>query len=100
MLQKLQGGNTSPLRPAGRKPGGAYSQGQEAGRYGKGYTSSVDGMCSNAWGRSRRKGGRSDNGLNPPSLTGSRLKGYRITPPVKLHVVVAGDRDGSEVQIP
>ena len=48
MLQKLQGGNTSPLRPAGRKPGGAYSQGQEAGRYGKGYTKGANGTYSTA----------------------------------------------------
>lgn len=61
--------NLSSLHPAGLAPGGAYSQGQEAERYGKGYTSSADGMCSNAWNRSLRRGGRSDNGLTPFTTT-------------------------------
>lgn len=38
----------SPLHPAGLAPDGAYSQGQEAGKYGKGYTSSADGTYSTA----------------------------------------------------
>lgn len=65
MLQKLQGGNTSPLHPAGLAPGGAYSEGQEAGRYGKGYTNGADGTYNTAWGHSQRKGDLSENGLGP-----------------------------------
>lgn len=57
MLQKLQGGNTSPLPPAGLAPGGVSGyRGPEAGLCGKAYTNDGSGRCGIGRARSWRRG--------------------------------------------
>lgn len=56
MLQKLQGGNTSPLHPAGLAPGGVFPRMREAAVYGKGHTNTVYGRCDTDGSRRRSRG--------------------------------------------
>ena len=55
MLQKLQGGNTSPLPPAGLAPGGVFWHRGEAGLCGRACTNSGSGRCDNCGARRRSR---------------------------------------------
>ena len=57
MLQKLQGGNTSPLPPAGLAPGGVSDhRGPEAGLCGRACTNGGSGRCGIDRARNWRRG--------------------------------------------